>query len=48
MVGVAAVTMTDWVPAVVPSLHTTITVYVPGPTFAQEADCVVLVPVRVT
>ncbi|BBC29912.1 hypothetical protein SGFS_012060 [Streptomyces graminofaciens] len=43
MVGVAE-TMIDWVPAVVPSLHTTITVYVPELTFAQAADWVTLVP----
>ncbi len=31
-------TTTDWVPAVLPLEHTTITVYVPAPTLDQAAD----------
>jgi hypothetical protein len=34
----AVETTTDWVPAVVPSEQTTMTVYVPGETLDQAAD----------
>jgi hypothetical protein len=46
VVGAAlAATMIDWVPAVVPSWQTTITVNVPGLTPVQAADWLLLVPV---
>jgi hypothetical protein len=45
IVGLAE-TITDWVPAVVPFWHITMTVYVPGLTFAQAADWRLLVPVN--
>jgi hypothetical protein len=40
--------MTDWVPAVEPLEHTTMTVYVPGLTPDQAADCSAAVPDRET
>jgi hypothetical protein len=43
-----AETMTDWVPAVEPLEHTTITVYVPGLTPAHAADWSETVPERET
>jgi hypothetical protein len=43
---VGAETTMDWVPAVVPFWHTTMTVYVPELTPDQLADCVLLVPVN--
>src|SRR5689334_4147403 len=39
-----AETTTDWVPAVMSSAHTTITVYVPGRTLRQTADWPATVP----
>jgi hypothetical protein len=43
--GAVGATMIDWVPAVVPSWQTTMTVKVPGPTPVQAADWLLLVPV---
>src|SRR3954466_4816679 len=46
--GSAGETMTDWVPAVVPFEHLTITVWVPESTSDQAADCSEPVPERAT